>query len=149
MTAGEVLPALLIRQLEAPDQPDPSRDSVVVGRGSCLDPWGEKGRCFPRSIVPEASPEIFESPMFFPRVDLGGARLISWAPARLQELLPKSGFGGRRGQSPLSPHRDPSPNTNLRLRRLQELLPKSGLGGQRGQFPFLPTGIQARIPTSR
>ena len=92
-----------------------------------MDPAGDRGRCVPgglrgftsevvaeacglrgftSEVVPEASPEILESPTRFPIVDLGGARLISWAPARLQELLPKSGLGGRRGQSPLSPHRD-------------------------------------------
>ena len=64
---------------------------------------GEKGTIFPGLIVPEASTGIPERPTSYPIVDLGGARLISWAPARLQELLPKS--GGRRGQSPLSPHR--------------------------------------------
>ena len=72
-----------------------------------MDPWGEKGRCFPLGVVPEASPEIFEGPTSFPIVDLGGARLISWAPARVQELC----LGGN--TSPFPP-KGPSPTSDQR-----------------------------------
>ena len=36
--SGRAVPSEQIRQLEAPDQPDRSGGSVVVGRGSNLDP---------------------------------------------------------------------------------------------------------------
>ena len=36
--SGRAVPSEQIRQLEAPDQPDRSGGSVVIGRGSNLDP---------------------------------------------------------------------------------------------------------------
>ena len=42
-------------------------------------------------VISEAPPGILEGTISFPKVNLGSAKKISWASARLQKLLSKSG----------------------------------------------------------